>query len=150
MRFISWSSQRKQMAGMPPKAFLDAMDQLTQEAAKAGCVMVEGRGIAPDFDGCSRADLPIGKVTVMDGPFTEAKEVVGGFAIFDAPSKAEMLEMDHAASWIFTRRTFQAGRANARSARSRGQAKSCATKPTRRRRPRSNAACGGEGRCVSR
>ena len=30
----------------------------------------------------------------MDGPFTEAKEVVGGFAIFDAPSKAEMLEMD--------------------------------------------------------
>ena len=29
---------------------------------------------------------------MMDGPFTEAKEVVGGFAIFDAPSKAEMLK----------------------------------------------------------
>ena len=41
------------------------------------------------------SDLSDGKVTVMDGPFTEAKEVVGGFAIFDAPSKAEMLEMDH-------------------------------------------------------
>ena len=32
------------MAGMPPKAFLDAMGQLAQEAGKAGCVMVEGLG----------------------------------------------------------------------------------------------------------
>ena len=35
--------------------------------------------------------LASGKVSVTDGPFTEAKEVVGGFAIFEAPSKAEML-----------------------------------------------------------
>ena len=41
MRFISWSSQAEEMAGMPPKAFLDAMDHLVQEAGKAGCVMVE-------------------------------------------------------------------------------------------------------------
>ena len=33
-----------------------------------------------------------GKMTVTDGPFTEAKEVVGGFAIFDAKSKAQMIE----------------------------------------------------------
>ena len=39
-----------------------------------------------------RVRLADGKLTVTDGPFTEAKEVVGGFAIFDAPSKAHMLK----------------------------------------------------------
>ena len=39
-----------------------------------------------------RVRLAGGKVTVTDGPFTEAKEVVGGYAIFDAPSKAQMLK----------------------------------------------------------
>ena len=91
MRFISLVKSNEGMAGMPPKAFLDAMDQLVQEAGKAGCVMVEGVGLHPTSAG-ARVRLSEGKVSVMDGPFTEAKEVVGGFAIFDAPSKAEMLE----------------------------------------------------------
>ena len=67
------------------------MDQLVQEAGKAGCVMAEGIGLHPTSAG-ARVRLSEGKVTVIDGPFTEAKEVVGGFAIFDAPSKAEMLK----------------------------------------------------------
>ena len=91
MRFISLVKSIEGMAGMPPKAFLDAMDQLVQEAGKAGCVMVEGIGLHPTSAG-ARVRLSDGKVSVTDGPFTEAKEVVGGFAIFDAPSKAEMLE----------------------------------------------------------
>ena len=41
MRFISLVKSKEEMAGMPPKAFLDAMDQLVQEAGKAGCVMAE-------------------------------------------------------------------------------------------------------------
>jgi len=76
---------------MPSKAFLDAMDQLVHEAGKAGCVMVEGVGLHPTSAG-ARVRLSDGKVTVTDGPFTEAKEVVGGFAVFDAPSKTEMLK----------------------------------------------------------
>ena len=91
MRFISLVKSIEGMTGMPPKAFLDAMDQLVQEAGKAGCVMVEGVGLHPTSAG-ARVRLSQGKVSVTDGPFTEAKEVVGGFAIFDAPSKAEMLE----------------------------------------------------------
>jgi len=67
------------------------MGQLTQDAAKAGCVMVGAEGLLPTSMG-ARVRLADSKVTVMDGPFTEAKEVVGGFAIFDAPSKAEMLK----------------------------------------------------------
>ena len=75
----------------PSKEFLEAMGQLTQDAAKAGCVMVGAEGLLPTSMG-ARVRLADSKVTVMDGPFTEAKEVVGGFAIFDAPSKAEMLK----------------------------------------------------------
>jgi hypothetical protein len=76
---------------MPSKAFLEAMDQLIKEMAKDGCVMVEGVGLHPTSAG-ARVRLADGKLSVTDGPFTEAKEVVGGFAIFDAPSKAEMLK----------------------------------------------------------
>jgi hypothetical protein len=67
------------------------MDQLIKEMAKDGCVMVEGVGLHPTSAG-ARVRLADGNLSVTDGPFTEAKEVVGGFAIFDAPSKAEMLK----------------------------------------------------------
>ena len=91
MRFISMVKFAEAKAVPPSKAFLEAMGQLTQDAAKAGCVMVGTEGLLPTSMG-ARVRLANSKVTVMDGPFTEAKEVVGGFAIFDAPSKAEMLE----------------------------------------------------------
>ena len=77
---------------MPPKAFLDAMDQLVQEAGKAGCVMVEGIGLHPTSAG-ARVRLSEGKVSVMDGPFTEAKEVVAGFALVEVRSKQEAIEL---------------------------------------------------------
>lgn len=90
MRFISLVKSAEANAAPPPKAFLDAMGRLTEEAAKAGCVMVGAEGLLPTSTGV-RVRLSNSKVTVTDGPFTEAKEVVGGFAIFEAPSKAEML-----------------------------------------------------------
>ena len=91
MRFISMVKSNEAKMGMPPKSLMDAMDQLIQEMAKAGCTMVEGVGLLPTSAGM-RVRLADGKLTVTDGPFTEAKEVVGGFAIFEAPSKAEMLK----------------------------------------------------------
>ena len=91
MRFISMVKSNEAKMSPPPKALMDAMDQLIQEMSKAGCVMVEGVGLHPTSSGM-RVRLADGKLTVTDGPFTEAKEVVGGFAIFEAPSKAEMLK----------------------------------------------------------
>ena len=91
MRFISMVKSNEAKMGMPPKSLMDAMDQLIKEMAKDGCVMVEGVGLHPTSAGM-RVRLADGKVTVTDGPFTEAKEVVGGFAIFEAPSKAEMMK----------------------------------------------------------
>jgi hypothetical protein len=78
-------------AAPPPKAFLEAMGRLTQEASQAGCVMVVGEGLLPTASG-ARLRLDNGKVSVMDGPFTEAKEVIGGFAIFESQSKDEMIK----------------------------------------------------------
>ena len=54
MRFISMVKFTKRMAVPPSKAFLEAMGQLTQDAAKAGCVMVGAEGLASDLRGCSR------------------------------------------------------------------------------------------------
>jgi hypothetical protein len=91
MRFMSMVKFPEAKAVPPSKEFMEAMEKLTQDAAKAGCVMVEAGGLLPTSMG-ARVRLSNSKVTVVDGPFTEAKEVIGGYAIFDVESKAKMLE----------------------------------------------------------
>ena len=72
-------------SGPPPQALYDAIDELGIEAAKAG-KMVSMGGLQHTSKGAIvRSDG--GKVTVKDGPFSEAKEVIGGFSIMDFPSK---------------------------------------------------------------
>ena len=93
MRFMSMVKFNEAKLAPPPKRFLDAMDQLMQDAAKAGCVMVEAGGLLPTANG-ARVRLDGGKVTVTDGPFTEAKEVIGGYAIFEAELEGEHARMD--------------------------------------------------------
>jgi hypothetical protein len=76
--------------GPPPKEFLDAMAKLGEEAAKSGTMLQSG-GLSPIAKStCVR--LSRGQVTAIDGPFTEAKEVVGGFAMFELRSKEEAIE----------------------------------------------------------
>jgi hypothetical protein len=53
--------------------------------------MIETGGLAPTAAG-SRARMAGGKLTVTDGPFTEAKEVFGGYAIFELKSKQEAID----------------------------------------------------------
>jgi len=77
-------------SGPPPKELMDAMAKLAEEAVKAG-TMVDSGGLAPTAM-CTRVRLTRGKVTTIDGPFTEAKEVVGGYAVFDLKSKQEAIE----------------------------------------------------------
>jgi hypothetical protein len=76
-------------AGPPPMGLIEAIGKLGEEATAAG-VMVETGGLAPSALG-ARARLRGGKVTVTDGPFTEAKEVIGGYAVYDVASKEEAL-----------------------------------------------------------
>jgi hypothetical protein len=78
-------------SGLPPKALMNAMEKLTQDAVKNGS-MVMGGGLAPTAQS-NRVRLSGGKISVIDGPFTESKEVIGGFAIMELKSKEEALEV---------------------------------------------------------
>ena len=75
---------------VPPKALWDAIDKLGIEGTKDGSMLGFG-GLTPSGDGV-RVRISKGKLVVTDGPFTEAKEVIGGFAIFEYASKAAALE----------------------------------------------------------
>jgi hypothetical protein len=77
-------------AGPPPKALMDAIAELAQEAVRAGRMILSG-GLAPTAMS-SRVRICQGKLITTDGPFTEAKEVVGGFAMFEFGSKEEAVE----------------------------------------------------------
>ena len=73
--------------GPPPKPLMDAIAKLGEEAAKAGTMLGNG-GLGPTALG-ARVRLSGGQVTVTDGPFTEAKEIIGGYAQFELKSKEE-------------------------------------------------------------
>src|SRR5687768_1377052 len=76
-------------AGFPPKPLMDAIAKSGEEAARNG-TMVSMGGLTTTAAG-ARVRITNGKLTVTDGPFTEAKEVIGGFAIFDFKSRDEAL-----------------------------------------------------------
>lgn len=76
--------------GAPPKELMDAIAKLSEEAVKAGTIRDNG-GLAPTAMS-TRVRLSRGQVAAIDGPFTEAKEVIGGFAIFELQSKKEAIE----------------------------------------------------------
>ncbi|MBS0321810.1 MAG: hypothetical protein JSR18_14800 [Proteobacteria bacterium] len=71
--------------GRPPQALMDAIAKLAEEETKAG-VMLGSGGLAPSAQG-ARVRAANGKVTVTDGPFTETKEVLGGYAQFELASR---------------------------------------------------------------
>jgi len=89
MRFMMLV-KHSEIPGPPPKEFVDAMMKLDEEAVKSG-VMVQSGGLSA-IAKSTRVRLSRGQVTAIDGPFTESKEVVGGFAIIEFKSKEEAIE----------------------------------------------------------
>ncbi|HEY5675601.1 MAG TPA: YciI family protein, partial [Myxococcales bacterium] len=75
----------------PPAALMEAMGKFVEKSMKDGSLVDTG-GLLPSKDG-SRLRLAKGKITVSDGPFTESKEVIGGWAILKADSKAEAIRI---------------------------------------------------------
>ena len=76
-------------SGPPTKEQMDVIGKLAEEAAKAGS-MIETRGLSPTASAAFRVSG--GQLSVIDGPFTEAKEVVGGYAVLELKSKQEAME----------------------------------------------------------
>ena len=80
----------KEDSGFPPKELMEAIDSLSRDAAKAG-TMIGGGGLRPTAKGAS-VRLANGRITVTDGPFTEGKEIIGGYAQFELKSKEEAIQ----------------------------------------------------------
>lgn len=79
-------------AGRPPDPrLMAAIGELGADMARKG-ILVSMGGLAPSAMG-ARCRLAGGKVTITDGPFTEAKEIVGGYAIVEVKSKEEAVEL---------------------------------------------------------
>jgi hypothetical protein len=77
-------------SGPPPQELMDAIGKLGEDATKAG-TMVSFGGLQHSSTGATLR-LRGGKLTVKDGPLTEAKEVIGGFSIFNLASKEQAIE----------------------------------------------------------
>lgn len=74
-----------------PASLYEEMGKFIEEATKNGN-FVSGAGLQPTSAG-TRIKLKGGKITVIDGPFTESKEIVGGYSIIDAKSHEEALAL---------------------------------------------------------
>ena len=89
MRFMTLVRSAEN-SGPPPPKLMEAIAKLAEEAAKGGTLLETG-GLAPTATS-NRVRLSKGKITVIDGPFAETKEVVGGYAVFEVKSKQEMID----------------------------------------------------------
>jgi hypothetical protein len=105
MRFMYIVTQHGPPHKLPPE-FLEAMHKLADREIKAGRMLDSG-GLMPVQTG-AQVRITDGKLSVVDGPFVEAKEVIGGYAIFELRDKEEavaaavefmQLHKDHMPGW---------------------------------------------------
>jgi hypothetical protein len=73
-----------------PARLMEEMDKLAKQELAAGRMISQG-GLLPTLMGSARIELRRGKVKVIDGPFTETKEVLGGYAIFEFATREEAI-----------------------------------------------------------
>ena len=91
MRFFGYSLGDESVPMAPPTPELMAdMGAFMEEATKAGVLVATG-GIAPTAMG-ALINLKDGEFTVVDGPFTEAKELIGGWAMLECRDLQEAIE----------------------------------------------------------
>ena len=105
MRFMYIVTSSQPMTGPTPE-LMEAMQKISEREIKAGR-MIDNGGLMPLATG-ARVRIVGGELSVIDGPFIEAKEVIGGYAIFELRDKAEALAMakefmqlhlDHMPGW---------------------------------------------------
>jgi len=90
MKFLSIYKCAKPEGIPPTQQEMEDMGALVEESTKAG-VLLAAEGCLPSAMG-ARVRLTGGKFTVTDGPFTESKEIVGGFALMEVESKDKAVE----------------------------------------------------------
>ncbi|HJR43441.1 MAG TPA: YciI family protein [Gemmatimonadaceae bacterium] len=91
MRFMMLYKPGRESTSPPTQEEYARMGDLIEEMAKAG-VLVATDGLQHSSKGC-RVRISDGKFVVTDGPFTEAKELIAGYAIVNVESKARAIEL---------------------------------------------------------
>ena len=95
MRYMVIVSGSENLAesGPPPASLMEAIERDLEEGTKKGTLVSFG-GLHPTSSG-ARMRITNGKIVTTDGPFTESKEVIGGFTILNVASREEALEEAH-------------------------------------------------------
>jgi hypothetical protein len=91
MRFLSMIRINENNGQQPSEQLMADMGRLMEEMTRAG-VLLDTAGLRPTAEGVI-VKLKDGKTSVVDGPFTEAKEVIGGFALLKAGSMEEAIAL---------------------------------------------------------
>ena len=92
MRYMMFIKHTEDYRGKPiPPALIEAMGEFIGEYSKQG-KFIDGAGLKSSHAG-KKIQLRDGQIRVVDGPFTESKELVGGYAIVDVESDAEALDI---------------------------------------------------------
>jgi hypothetical protein len=91
MRFLSMIRIDENKGQVPSEQLMNDMDKLIEEMTRER-VLIHTAGLRPTAEGV-RVRLRGGKLSTVDGPFAETKEVIGGFAILEASSMKEAVEL---------------------------------------------------------
>jgi hypothetical protein len=90
MRFMMMVKHAGTIQGPPPQRLMEEINKASEELVKAGRML--GSGALAPLSQSASVRLANGKVTVIDGPYAESKEVVGGYAQIEYPSKEEAIK----------------------------------------------------------
>jgi len=91
MRFLSMIRIDETTGQVPSERLMAEMGKLMEELTRAG-VMIDTAGLRPTSEGV-RVRLRNGRLSMTDGPFTETKEVIGGYAILETESREQAVEV---------------------------------------------------------
>jgi hypothetical protein len=92
MRFLALYTPDKKRAGAPvSEAHQAEMGRFIDESMRTGVLVATG-GLLPSSKGGLIVQSAAGRITVTDGPFAEAKESIGGFALLEVKSREEVIE----------------------------------------------------------
>lgn len=92
MRFLSMIRIEENTGQAPSERLMSDMGKLIEELTRTG-QLVSTAGLRPTSEGVRVRLRRGGKLSVVDGPFTETKEVIGGYAVLEAKSKEEVIEL---------------------------------------------------------
>src|SRR5262249_14969601 len=91
MRFLSMIRVNENTGQVPSERLMHDMGKLMDDMSREG-TLIRTAGLRPTAEG-RRVRLRKGQLSTVDGPFTESKEVIGGFAILEAESMPQAIEL---------------------------------------------------------